>query len=151
MEIDESLRRRLRAIEALTSGGATAGERDAAVAALVRIKERLHKARNGEGLREVQFSMADAWSRKLFVAYCRRLGLEPYRYPRQRHTTVLVRAPRSFVDEVLWPGFRELNASLSASLNDITDRVIRQEVHGDVSEVIEVTGQLPDPKAAADQ
>ena len=143
MEIDESLRRRLRAIEALISGGATPGERDAAAAALARIRERLSRPRDGEVLKEIQFSMADVWSRKLFVAYCRRLGLEPYRYPRQRHTTVLVRAPRSFVDEVLWPGFRELSASLNASLNEITDRVIRQEVHGDTSEISEV-GQLPD-------
>src|SRR4051812_6725787 len=91
MEIDESLRRRLRAIEALISGGATPGERDAAAAALARIRERLSKLRDGEVLKEIQFSMADAWSRKLFVAYCRRLGLEPYRYPRQRHTTSYAR------------------------------------------------------------
>lgn len=145
MEIDESIRRRLRAIEALASGGATAGERDAAAAALARIRERLFKLRDGEGTTEMQFSMADAWSRKLFVAYCRRLGLEPYRYRRQRHTTVVVRAPRTFIDDVLWPGFRELNASLSASLDEITDRVIREEVHGDTSDVTEVTGQLPGP------
>jgi hypothetical protein len=147
MEIDESLRRRLRAIEALASGGATPGERDAAAAALARIRERLSKLRDQEGPREVRFSMPDAWSRKLFVAYCRRLGLEPYRYRRQRHTTVIVRAPRSFVDEILWPGFRELNSSLTASLNEITDRVIREEVHGDTSDIAEVAGMLPDLNA----
>ncbi len=49
--------------------------------------------------------MADQCQRRLFTALCRRYGLERYRYKGQRHTTVVVRAPRSFVDNTLWPEY----------------------------------------------
>ena len=39
-------------------------------------------------------------------------GLEPYRYKGQRYTTVMVRAPRSFVDSTLWPEYLELQGAL---------------------------------------
>ena len=82
--------------------------------------------------------MPDQWSRKLFVALCRRYGLKPYRYRRQRYTTVLVRAPRSFIDQVLWPEFGELNQALRVYLNEVTERIIRDEVFADTSEAPEV-------------
>jgi hypothetical protein len=44
----------------------------------------------------MQFSMPDQWSRQLFMALCRRYGLKPYRYSRQRYTTVMLRAPKEF-------------------------------------------------------
>ena len=52
--------------------------------------------------------------RRLFSALCRRYGLEPYRYKGQRYTTVIVRAPRSFIDRTLWPEYLELQAALHA-------------------------------------
>jgi hypothetical protein len=55
--------------------------------------------------------MPDQWSRHLFLALCRRYGLSPYRLHRQRRNTVMVRAPRGFVDHIpegrdfgAWPG-----------------------------------------------
>src|SRR5688572_14526548 len=82
---------------------------------------------------EMQFYMPDQWSRWLFVALCRRYGLKPYRYRRQRLTTVVLRVPRGFVDEVLWPEFGELNQALANYLSEVTLRVIREEVHADAS------------------
>jgi tRNA nucleotidyltransferase (CCA-adding enzyme) len=89
--------------------------------------------------------MGDAWSRLLFLALCRRYGLEPYRRYRQRYTTVLVRAPRRFIDEVLWPEFKELDAELQKYLREVTLRVIREGVHADASEAPEVGPGLPAP------
>jgi hypothetical protein len=43
--------------------------------------------------------------------------------------TVIVKAPRSFIEQVLWPEFRELSAALSAYLTEITEKLIREEVH----------------------
>jgi hypothetical protein len=60
----------------------------------------------------MQFSMPDRWSRHLFLALCRRYGLRPYRYHRQRRNTVMVRAPKGFLDQVLWPEFAELDRAL---------------------------------------
>jgi hypothetical protein len=43
-----------------------------------------------------------------------------------------------FVDAVLWPEFQELNAALVAYLSDVTERVIREEVHRETGEAEEV-------------
>src|SRR3712207_5092194 len=61
---------------------------------------------------EMQFPLPDQWARQLFLALCRRYGLKPYRLYRQRVTTVMLRVPKRFVDQVLWPEFQELNAAL---------------------------------------
>jgi hypothetical protein len=81
--------------------------------------------------------MPDQWQRRLFSALCRRYGLEPYRYKGQRHTTVMVRAPRHFVDTTLWPEYVELQAALHAWLNEATERIIREEVYGEAGEAPE--------------
>jgi hypothetical protein len=39
---------------------------------------------------------------------------------------------------VLWPEFQELNAALTAYLSEITDKVIREEVHGETGDAEEV-------------
>lgn len=81
--------------------------------------------------------MADQWQRRLFYALCRRYGLEPYRYKGQRRTTVMVRAPRAFVDKTLWPEYQELQSALNAYLREATERIIREEVFKDTGEAAE--------------
>jgi hypothetical protein len=133
----------LRKIEALFAEAGTAGEQQAAEAALQRVQARLAELQRQDPAVEVQFSMPDQWSRRLFVALCRRYGLKPYRYRRQRLTTVVLRVPRGFVDEVLWPEFGELNQALVNYLNEVTLRVIREEIHADASEAAELSQALP--------
>jgi hypothetical protein len=143
MTDEQQLRDRLRKIEALFAGAGTQGERHAAEAALARVRARLAETARRDPATEMQFSMPDRWSRLLFVALARRYGLEPYRYKRQRLTTVVMRVPRGFVDSVLWPEFQDLNKALVQYLNDVTTRIIREEVHGDASEAAEVAQPLP--------
>jgi len=138
MNDDEELRARLRKIEALFAGAGTEGERVAAGAALQRIRERLQQAQRALGVIEMKFTFPDHWARRLFVALCRRYALEPYRYKRQRRTTVMLKVPRNFVDETLWPEFGQLHAALNDYLNTATERIIREEVHGDTREATEV-------------
>lgn len=138
MTADAELRDKLRKIEALFAGATTLGERAAAGAAAGRIRERLRESQEAEQLIEMKFSLADFWSRQLFLALARRYGLRPYRYHRQKRTTVMLRAPRSFLEQVLWPEFIELNAALTAYLAEITQRIIREEVHGETAEPEEV-------------
>lgn len=149
MTIEVELREKLRKIEALFAGAGTAGERLAAEAALERVRARLGELERRDSPIEMQFSMSDQWSRRLFLALCRRYGLKPYRYPRQRLTTVVLRVPRGFIDQVLWPEFNELNRALRVYLNDVTLRIIREEVHGDASEAAEVAQALPSGAGAA--
>lgn len=64
----------------------------------------------------------------------------------KRYTTVLVRAPRTFHDRTLWPEFVALSKELEASLDEITDRVIREAIDDDVSEAPEAPKELPAPE-----
>ncbi len=142
MADEERIREKLRKIEALFAGATTTGERVAAAAAIDRIKERLKSAQKAESSIEMKFSLGDRWSRQLFLALCRRYGLKPYRYKRQRHTTVMLRTPKRFAEEVLWPEFNELNVVLVEYLEGVTERIIREEVHRDTAEAEEVSPPL---------
>jgi len=90
------------------------------------VRARLTELSRQDPAVEMQFSLVDQWSRLLFVALCRRYGLSPFRYPRQRHTTVMVRAPRQFVEQVLWREFTDLDADLQAYLHEVTQTLIRE-------------------------
>ncbi len=138
MTPEQSLREKLRKIEDLFAGAATDGERVAAGAAAERIRERLGLAAGKEKQIEVKFSISDTWSRQLFIALCRRYGLRPFRYRRMHRQTIIIRAPNSFVEQVLWPEFEELNAALTAYLSEITEKVIREEVHSETGDADEV-------------
>lgn len=134
---EQQLRDKLRKITALFEGAATAGERQAAAAAIDRLQQALRTAGAAQPPPEIKFSMPDQWQRRLFTALCRRYGLEPYRYKGQRHTTVMVRAPGRFVDTTLWPEYLELQAALHSWLNEATERIIREEVYGEAGEAPE--------------
>ncbi|MFP5230937.1 MAG: hypothetical protein ACLGXA_25250 [Acidobacteriota bacterium] len=137
MTSEHELREKLRKIAALFEGASTAGERDAAAAALDRVRAALHAAEKVERPVEMNFRLPDRWSRRLFLALCRRYGLRPYRYPRQRYSTVVVRAPESFINGTLWPEYLEISRALDEYLNEATERIIREEVFGDAEEAEE--------------
>ena len=145
MTDEGQLREKLRKIEALFAGAATPGERQAAGAAADRIRQQLHTAERAEPEIEMRYSIPDQWSRRLFTALCRRYGLRPFRYPRMKRQSLIVRGPRTFLEQTLWPQFDELADALTTYLNEITDKVIREEVHGEAGEADEV----PEPRAIA--
>lgn len=128
---EATLIHKLRLLEALHSGGSTDGEKAAAGAARDRLLKRLKDLESREPAVEYQFSLPDAWSRRLFTALCRRYGLEPYRYHRQRRSTLMVKVQKSFLDQTLWPEYDAFSDILRVYLSDVTDRVI--------SEVLEQT------------
>jgi len=68
MPIGAGLQDKLRKIEALYAGAGTPGERDAAEAALERLRARLAEQQASEPPVEIQFSLGDQWSRRLFLA-----------------------------------------------------------------------------------
>jgi hypothetical protein len=128
---------KLRKIEALFARPGTAGERAAAATARERIQERLSSLEKTEKPVEYRFTLSDGWSKSLFIALLRRYGLKPYRYRGQRRTTVMVRVTKTFVDEVLWPEFQEINDTLRAHLEAVTQRIVAQAIHGEAGEVEE--------------
>jgi hypothetical protein len=142
MPHESLLREKLRKIEALFVGAGTAGEQAAAGAAAERIRRQIADIARTEPPVEIRFSIPDPWSRQLFIALCRRYGVKPYRYRRMQRQTIVVKAPKSFLDTALWPEFKELNAILVDYLSSVTARVIREEVHSDVSDAEEVAETL---------
>ena len=55
----------------------------------------------------------------------------------------MVKAPRSFMDQTFWPEYQELSRELQTCRSEVTDRVIREAIHGDDSDAEEVE----EPKA----
>ena len=138
MQSEDQLRDKLRKIEALYAGAKTAGEKSAAGAAAERIRLKFANASKKERAEEFKFSIPDPWSRQLFIALCRRYGINPFRYTRMHRQTVIVRAPASFVRMTLWPEFEELSVALTAHLHEITTKIIREEVHEATEDAEEV-------------
>lgn len=131
---ETALLEKLRKIEALHVGATTEGERLAAAVAAERIRERLLQWRARLPDVELVYTIHDPWSRMLFVALCRRYGLKPVRYARQRQSTLCVSAPQPFHDNSLWPQFRALSDALEAHLRAVTEHVIHLAIHDDATE-----------------
>lgn len=142
MHDEEGLKQKLRAIEALFAGATTAGERVAADRARDRIAARLTELRDDIEV-EWQFSLT-RWSRRLVVALARRYGLRPYRYKRQRHTTLVIRASERFLRETFLPEYDKMCETLYEHLDAVTERVLAEVLHGDQSDaaVVEQPRQL---------
>ncbi|MFM7604819.1 MAG: hypothetical protein ACKO8Z_06425 [Prosthecobacter sp.] len=138
---EAELLEKLRKIERLYAGAATPGEKEAAADAMRRIQQRLKKTEEAERPIEYKFTLVDGWSKKLFIALLRRYDLRPYRYARQRRNTVMVRVPKSFVDDTLWPEFLELSEVLQQYLENITHRVITEGIHANASEEDIIAGE----------
>ena len=147
MTTEQELRQKLRKIAALFEGATSAGERDAAAAALNRVRAALSAAEKTEPVVEMTFRLPDRWSRQLFLALCRRYGLKPFRYPRQRHSTVVLRAPQTFLRTTLWPEYLEIAQAREEYLNQATERIIQEEVFGDAAEAEERSGVPKDSEA----
>lgn len=135
--LEGTLVEKLRKLEALHAGTTVDGEREAARRAAEKIRARLAEQRSRETEIELLYRLPDPWTRRLFVALCRRYGIEPYRQRGQRYSTVMVRAPKTFQERTLWPEFQALSKELRDHLEELTDRVIREAIHEDVGEAAE--------------
>jgi len=136
--MDEShLLEKLAKIEALFAGTTSDGERGAAAEARRRILERLAEVRALDPPVDYKFTLADTWSRRVFLALCRRYELTPYRRRGQRYTTVMLKVPPRRVDETLWPEYTQLNDTRRSYLEEVTERVVSQVLQADSSEADE--------------
>lgn len=135
MTAEEKLIDRLLKIEALHASTEFDGERNAAENARESILEKLGSLKEAEEpLEEYRFPMPDPWKRKLLCALLRRHDIRPYRYHRQRHSTVMAKVSPRFVNETLWPEFLQVSEELSTYLDEITNRVIGAAFGEDISD-----------------
>jgi len=144
----KKLEAKLAYLEALYAGAGTPGEREAAGSAQQRIRQRLLAMAVSDPPVEYKFTFNNLWSRRLFVALLRRYDLKPYRYYRQRYTTVMVKVTRSFVDQTLWPEFIELEKDLISQLDEAAEELIADTIFQDRSDIAEIPG-LPDLSSAS--
>jgi len=123
-------------IEALIAGATTPGEKEAAKEA----KRRLLKKKNE---RVVEFSVRvdSHWKKKLFVAFCRKNGLQTYRYRRQKHTTTMVRVSPDFMNEVLWPEYKKYADMFEALAKEIFEELIGKIYASDEAEMV-IAGEI---------
>ncbi len=128
--MDERLRERLSKLEALFARAGTAGERAAAGAAIERLQGRAGGTRADPEV-ELKFSLPDPWSVRLFVAVCRKHGVRPYRYARQRRTTVMVRVQERAFDRLVWAEFSDLQTALELYFEETVDHLITEAMHSD--------------------
>ena len=54
----------------------------------------------------------------------------------------MLNAPEKFINETLWPEFKELNQVLVDYLSQVTERIIREEVFSQTAEAQEVDEPL---------
>lgn len=100
---------------------------------------------------EFQFSTHDFWSLRLLLALLRRYGLKPYRYRRQRPTTVMAKISPSFAHEILVPEYRRFSATLHEHFHGITERIVGEVLGGDSGEVLIVRGDPGEIQAMIDE
>ena len=151
MDGSRAINDRLAKLEALFARGATDGERAAAGAAIDRLQARREDrgdttgASRGDPRRasahgrgaaaepevELQYTLPDLWSVRLFIALCRKAGVQPYRYPRQRRTTVMVRVRPSVFERSVLAEFSALHRALTEAFGDIVAHLIADVMRGD--------------------
>ncbi len=124
-------------IQALFNNAGTEGEKEAAFAAMGRIKDEIDKNKNMRE-QEFQFSFDNPWSRTLFIALLRKNKIEPFRRHRQKRSTVMAKIKSEFCKNVLWPEFLKLNDELNHFLSQTAQEIIRKAVNSNFSEPIEV-------------
>lgn len=133
MRDHQDIRERLAKLEALFARGATAGERAAAGAAMERLQARLDPAADqpDEPEIELQYTLPDVWAVRLFVALCRKNGITPYRYPRQRRTTVMVRVRQAAFEQTIAPEFQMLHRELTGCFDGMVNHLVANVMKSD--------------------
>ena len=133
MSSQSDIYERLKKVESLFARAGTAGEAAAAAAAIDRLQAQLGKNARGpqEAEIELQYSLPDVWAVRLFFAVCRKHGISPYRYARQRRTTVVIKVRKSHFMRVVEPEFQLLHREMMAYFSETAEHLIRDMMRSD--------------------
>ncbi|MBK9449883.1 MAG: hypothetical protein IPN95_10880 [Bacteroidetes bacterium] len=115
---------KIKKIEALIAGAQTDGEKNAAISAKERILRNNPSLQIQSKPKEFSLSMPSNWHKKLLIAICRKYEVKPYRYYRQKYTTVMVRVDEAFMNQVLWKEFQQYSRLMEELVSEITDDLI---------------------------
>ena len=145
MTSDRDIHEKLAKLEQLFARGATPGERAAASAARDRLQAKLDVGvtDGADPEIELQYSLPDVWSVRIFVALCRKHGVRPYRYPRQRRTTVMVRVRQASFERTVASEFRTLYREVTAYFDETVNHLIADAMKSDGDDEALEQRQLP--------
>lgn len=132
-----SLSDKISKIQALIDRAGSPGEREAAIAALLRIQRRV-----AEQPIEITVRLKDLWNKRLFMAICAKYGLQTYRYRGQKHTTAMLRVNRSVLDECLWPEYQKFQAMLQELQEELVQDLILRLNRGETPQELELAGTV---------
>lgn len=110
--------------EALYAGAATEGEKVSAYKAREKILARIEEYKPLDPPVEYKFTLTSDWAVRIFISLLERYGLRAYRKPRQRRTTVMARVSVSFVEDVLWPEYTEIQDEVDRYFDAKVDDII---------------------------
>lgn len=89
-------------------------------------RAQLAEWRRREADQEFQVSVPTPEAQGVLIAWCVRYGVIPYRKPKQRQTTICIRVPNGFMQEVLWPRVdamaRAIETAMLAALTRVLER-----------------------------
>jgi hypothetical protein len=136
----KDLQEKIKKIEALIKGAQTEGEKNAAISARERILGKYPELDISKNLREYTLYTSDNWHKRLLLAICRKYEVKPYRYYRQKYTTVMVRVNEVFLHKVLWKEYVEYSKHLEELIGEITDDLI-DKIHKHEEEDV-IQGEL---------
>jgi hypothetical protein len=127
---------KIRKIEALIAGAKSDGERQAAEFAKQRLQEKIT-------VQPIEYTVRlhSRWEKKLFIAICKKHGLQTYRYARQKYTTAMIRIAEPIMNSVLWPEYKKYAGLLEGLVQDIVNDLIDQ-IHEVKEDEMVIAGEL---------
>jgi tRNA nucleotidyltransferase (CCA-adding enzyme) len=131
---------KLAKIEALIKRASSEGERQAAQLAKERVLTKISLDQSSKPI-EYRVSLASPWEKRLFVALCRKHGLQTYRYQRQKYTTARLMISKNMMDEILWPDYQRYSKMLTELIEEIMKDIISKIHQSDEEEVI-IAGEI---------
>jgi hypothetical protein len=137
MDLSEKIRK----IESLIAASKHDGERQAAELAKIRLLERHQQLEAAKPI-EYNIPLANFWKKKLFLALCSKYQIKSYRYKRQKHTTVMLRAPKDLVENILWPEYLKYSSMLEELVQDVIEDLI-SKIHNVTEDEIVIAAELP--------
>lgn len=128
---------KIRKIEALIAGAKSEGEKEAAELAKQRVQERL-------AARPIEYTirLSNGWTKRLFVALCRKYHLKTYRYARQKYTTTMVLVSKSFIEEILWPEFKKYSQLFEDLVNEVMQDLTSKIYEVKEEDEVIISGEL---------
>lgn len=122
----EILAEKLKRIEQYFATPLTEAERLAGPDPAAIIKARLKALALTDPPIEFRFTRMDPWAHRILMALLLRYGITAYRYPGQRHSTIMIRAAEPFINNTLIPIYDQSCDALDLHFQQITRDLISQ-------------------------